>query len=155
MSLDRDLDLISNVSFFAGIPAEALKLIAFSADPRDFADRARLFSSGEIAEGGLLIIEGRVDLVDERANPPKVVDRLGPGSLIGELALITETRRPVSGIANGPVRALFVRRALFRRMLEGYPDIAALLEGRIAERLTKLSPQIGRIGEKLAAIDEA
>lgn len=149
MALDRDLDLLTGVTFFEGISQEALKLIAFSADPREFADRERVFSSGDPAEGGLVVIEGRIDLVDESKKPPKVLERLGPGSLIGEMALIVETRRPTSGISIGRSRVLSVRRALFRRMLEGYPDIAALLEARIAERMMRLSPQIRRIGETL------
>ena len=37
MTLDRDLDLLMHVPFFEGISAEALKLIAFSSDPRDQA----------------------------------------------------------------------------------------------------------------------
>lgn len=154
MALDHDLELLTSVSFFEGISAEALKLIAFSADPREIADKERVFSAGDHAEGGLLVIEGRIDLVDERKAPPKVVERLGPGSLIGELALIVETRRPMAAISVGRTRLLSIRRALFRRMLEGYPDIAALLERRIAERLTHIAPQIGRIGDRLGAIDE-
>lgn len=155
MALDRDLELLTSVAFFEGISAEALKLIAFSADPRDFADKERVFSAGDVAEGGLLVIDGRIDLLDERVAPPKVVERLGPGSLIGEMALIVETRRPKTAVAVGRARVLSIRRALFRRMLESYPDIAALLENRIAERLTHLAPQIGRIGERMKAIDEA
>jgi len=154
MALDRDLDLMSGVPFFEGLSTEALKLLAFSADPRDFADGERVFSAGETAEGGMVVIDGRVDLFDERVQPPKVVERLGPGSLIGELALIVDTRRPTSARAVGRARVLAIRRALFRRMLEGYPDIAAVLERRIAERLTRLAPQIRRIGETLGALDE-
>lgn len=154
MPLDRDLDLLSAVTFFEGIAPEALKLIAFSADPRDFGDGERVFAAGEAAEGGYVVIDGRIDLLDERQTPPKVIERLGPGSLIGELALIVETRRPVSARAVGRAHVLSIRRALFRRMLEGYPDIARLLEGRIAERLARLSPQIRRIGETLGSVDE-
>ncbi|MCE1237794.1 MAG: cyclic nucleotide-binding domain-containing protein [Hyphomicrobiales bacterium] len=155
MPLDRDLEILSGVAFFEGVSQEALKLIAFSADQRDFADKERVFSAGDHAEGGLVVIEGRIDLLDERLKPPRVAERLGPGSLIGEMALIVETRRPLSAVSVGGARTLSVRRALFRRMLEGYPDIARLLEARIAERLTKLSPQIRRIGETLAGLDEA
>lgn len=154
MSLERDIDFFRNVPFFEGAPVDALRLLAFSADPREFDDRERLFSAGDVADGGWLVVEGRVDLLDERVSPARVVERLGPGALIGELALIVETRRPTSAIAGGHVRALVVRRSLFRRMLEEYPGIAAILSERIAERLTSLSPTIGRLGEDLAAIDE-
>lgn len=155
MALDRDLELLSGVTFFEGISSEALKLLAFSADPRDFADKERIFSAGDHAEGGYVVIEGRIDLVDERMKPPKVLERLGPGGLIGEIALLVDTRRPTSAMAVGPTRVLSIRRALFRRMLEGYPDIAVSLRDRIAERLTRMAPQIRRIGETLGALDEA
>lgn len=153
MALDRDLELISAVPFFQGIGQEALKLLAFSADPRDYADKERIFSGGEVADGGLIVIDGAVELVDERRRPPKVVERLGPGTLLGEIALIVENRRPTSCFAVGPTKILFVRRALFRRMLDGYPDIAVVLEARLAEALQGIAPQIGRIGDRLGAID--
>ncbi|TBW35813.1 Crp/Fnr family transcriptional regulator [Siculibacillus lacustris] len=153
MSLERDIDLLRNVPFFDGIPSEALRLLAFSADPRDYGDGARLFSAGDVAEGGAIVIDGWIDLLDERENPPRVIERLGPGALIGELALIVETTRSVAALSNGRSRVLAVRRSLFRRMLEEYPSIAVTLHDRIAERLTSLSPVVGRIGADLAAID--
>ena len=154
MTLERDIDLLKSVPFFDGIPPEPMKLIAFSADSREFADKARVFSAGDDAEGGMVVIEGRVDLIDERQTPPKVLERLGPGSLIGELALIVETERPTSAIAVGRARVLWVRRSLFRRMLGEYPEIAVTLRDRISERLSNLSPQIDRVADRLAAIDE-
>lgn len=145
MTLERDIDLLKSVPFFAGIPAEPLKLIAFSAESREIADGQFLFSAGDGAEGGLVVIEGRVDLVDETKTPPKVLDRLGPGALIGELALIVETKRPATALAVGRAKVLVVRRSLFRRMLDEYPEIAVTLRDRIAERLAALAPEIGRI----------
>lgn len=153
MALDRDIRLLASVPFFQGIGPEAMKLLAFSAEPREHIDRDRVFSAGDPAEGGLLVLEGRVDLIDESARPPRMVERVGAGSLIGEMAMIVETRRVLSGFAVGPTRLLSIRRALFRRMLENYPEIAVLLKDRVADRLKGLSPQVGRIGEAFGAID--
>jgi CRP-like cAMP-binding protein len=153
MSLERDIDLLRSVPFFEGIAPEALRLIAFSADPRDLAEGARLFSAGEPAEGGFVLVEGRIDLVDERIDPPRLVERLAPGALIGELALITETVRPIGAVSSGRSRVLTVRRSLFRRMLEEYPGIAGILHDRIAERLTELAPVLDRLGGDFAALD--
>jgi len=145
MTLERDIDLLKSVPFFDGIPAEPLKLIAFSADSREVSDGQFLFSAGDLAEGGYVVIDGRIDLIDEAPTPPRVLDRLGPGALIGELALIIETKRPATALAVGRARVLAVRRSLFRRMLDEYPEIAVTLRDRIAERLAALSPEIGRI----------
>lgn len=150
MTLERDIDLLKNVPFFDGIPAEHLKLIAFSADSREVSDGQFLFSAGDVAEGGHVVVEGRIDLVDETKIPPKVLDRLGPGALIGELALIVETKRPATALAVGRARVLVVRRSLFRRMLDEYPEIAVTLRDRIAERLAALAPEIGRIRDLMA-----
>lgn len=150
MTLERDIDLLKSVPFFDGIPPEPLKLIAFSAESRDFADGQFLFSTGDAAEGGYVVIEGRIDLVDETKTPPKVLERLGPGALIGELALIVDTRRPATAISVGRSKVLVVRRSLFRRMLEEYGEIAVALRDRITERLAALSPEIVRIHDRLA-----
>lgn len=154
MTLERDIHLLENVPFFDGIPAEPLKLIAFSADSREIEDGRFLFSAGDPAEGGFVVVEGRIDLVDEGRTPPKVLDRLGPGALIGELALIVETKRPATALAVGRARVLAVRRSLFRRMLDEYPEIAVTLRDRIAERLAALSPEIGRIRDVMAPHNE-
>lgn len=150
MTLERDIELLRAVPFFEGIPAEPLKLLAFSAEARDLADKTVLFSLGDDADGGMIVIDGRIDLVDDRTAPAVVKERLGPGALIGELALIVETRRPVTAIAVGRARVLVVRRSLFRRMLSEYPEITQRLRDHIAERLATLSPEIGRIAASLA-----
>lgn len=151
MTLERDIDLLKSVPFFDGVPPEPLKLIAFSADSREYGDGQFVFSLDDIAEGGLVLIDGRIDLVDERKTPPKVLERLGPGSLIGEIALIVETRRPATAISVGRSKVLVVRRSLFRRMLTEYPEIAVTLRDRIAERLTTMSPEIARVHDRLVA----
>ena len=154
MTLERDIALLKSVPFFEGIPAEPLKLLAFSADNREIEDGRFLFSAGDAAEGGLVVVEGRVDLVDETKTPPKVLERLGPGALIGELALIVETQRSATAVAVGRARVLAVRRSLFRRMLGEYPEIAETLRDRIAERLAALAPEIGRIRDVMAPREE-
>lgn len=153
MTLERDIDLLKSVPFFDGIPAEPLKLIAFSAESREVADGQFLFTAGDVAEGGFVVIEGRIDLVDETKSPVRVLERLGPGALLGELALIIETARPVTAMAVGRAKVLVVRRSLFRRMLDEYPEIAVTLRDRIAERIAEMAPGLARIHDRMVAID--
>ena len=56
MTLERDIELLKSVPFFAGIPAEPLKLIAFSADSREVPDGRFLFTAGDPAEGGFIVV---------------------------------------------------------------------------------------------------
>ena len=48
----------------------------------------------------------------------------GPGTLLGELALIAETKRPATATAHEPSTVIRISRSLFLKMLEGYPDAA-------------------------------
>ena len=152
MAFEREIELLGSVPFLKGISAEAIKLVAFSAEVRDVPDREFLFSKGEDAESGLVVMSGRVDLVDDSRVPTVVKDRVGAGALLGELALIIETQRPVSAIAVGPTRVMAIRRTLFKRMLVEYPEFGRILHARVAERLGQLAPELARLGDAFGAL---
>ena len=59
---------------------------------------------------------------------------VGPGTLLGEAALLAETQRPATATAREASTVLRVPRAMFLKMLEGYPDAAQRLREIIAAR---------------------
>jgi len=67
---------------------------------------------------------------------------VGRGTLLGELALLTETVRPVTATAKEPSTVLRVPRTLFLKMLEGYPDAAKKLRDVIATRTEQSTREI-------------
>ncbi len=154
MAFEREIELLGSVPFLKGIATEAIKLLAFSAEVRDLEDGAFLFSKGEEAEGGFIVMSGRVDLVDDSRVPVVIKDRVGAGALLGELALIIETHRPVTAIAVGRTRVMVIRRTLFNRMLVEYPEFGRVLHLRISERLGQLAPDLERLGRAFAAIGQ-
>lgn len=154
MTLERDIEILKMVPFFADLPAEPLKLLAFSAEGREYADQTKIFEEGEPADGGIVVMSGRVDLVRDSLGRDRPVASLGPGGMIGELALLVETARPASAIAVGRSTKLYtIRRATFRRILEEYPDITLDMQSKIAGRIAALDPALGSIARQLGAID--
>ncbi len=149
MTLESEIDILRRVSFFADFPLDPLKLIAFSAETHAYADKAVLFKEGDVADSGLVVMQGRVDLVRYDAGAPHILTSLGPSNLVGELALIIETTRSARAVSHGPSRVLIIRRAMFRRVLAEYPIIAETLHSRIAQRLVKLAPELGRLAKDL------
>ncbi|MDR3493936.1 MAG: cyclic nucleotide-binding domain-containing protein [Ancalomicrobiaceae bacterium] len=150
MTLESDIDTLRKVAFFADFGADPLRLLAFSAETREFADRAVIFEAGEPAESGFVVVQGRIDLMRQEGRGQRLLTSLGPCNLIGELALIVDTIRPARAISIGRSRLLMVRRSIFRRVLDEYPAIAQDLTNRITARLTGLAPEIDRIGSDLA-----
>ena len=61
---------------------------------------------------------------------------------MGELALLTETIRPVTATANEPSTVLRIPRTLFLKMLEGYPEAAQKLREIIATRADQSTQEI-------------
>ena len=76
------------------------------------------------------------------------VAHYGAGALLGELALITETRRPATDVTTEDCDLIRIPRTLFRRMLEEYPDIAMALHNKIAQQLGQMMTDIMALEER-------
>ena len=74
--------------------------------------------------------------------PPPTPASAGAGVLLGELALVTETRRPVTAMAIEPTIVLRIPRSLFRKVLEGFPAAAVQMRNRIAEQAAEAADEI-------------
>ena len=74
---------------------------------------------------------------------------VGPGTLLGELALVTETKRPVTATAIEPTTVMRVSRSLFRKVLEGFPDAARLMRDRIASRASEATSELQVVRDML------
>src|SRR4051794_22991904 len=100
----------------------ALRILAIGAESRYVHQGEVLFASGEITDCGYIIQEGSFSLDSGSRSIGEVV--VGPGTLLGELALIAETKRPATAVAREPSTVIRISRSLFVKMLEGYPDAA-------------------------------
>ncbi|MDY8108565.1 cyclic nucleotide-binding domain-containing protein [Fulvimarina sp. 2208YS6-2-32] len=142
MSLQSDIAVLRSVKLFDSLDEDALRLLAFGAEHRRFPAGDTVFREAALADAGFVVVSGTVVLTQGDANPPKIVGAYGPGTLIGEMALITETRRPATARAETPADLLRVGRTHFRRLLEEYPAFAATLEARLRDRFVQMTRQI-------------
>jgi CRP-like cAMP-binding protein len=134
MTIDDDIAFLERVPTLALLGRDALRILAIGAESRYVHDGDVLFREGEVADAGYVIQEGsfRLDSGRPRAGVEPVT--VGPGALLGELALLTETVRPATATANEPSSVIRIPRKLFLKMLEGYPDAAARLREIITLR---------------------
>jgi CRP-like cAMP-binding protein len=134
MSLDSDVKLLASLPLFSSMEAEALKLIAFAAEARTFMAGDVLYRQGELSFGGYVIVSGAVAL-DSSQNGGVATKILGPGGLLGELALMVATRNPVTAIAQQNLAVLRISRALFLRTLAESPASAQRLKSELGREL--------------------
>ena len=79
----------------------------------------------------------------------------GPGTLLGESALLAETRRPATATAREDSVVLRISRAMFLKMLDGYPDAAQRLRDVIAARADQWGREIENVRAALASRHQA
>ena len=127
MSLAQDIAILRQIPMLSDFQDDQLRLLAFSAESMDYQDGQRLFEENERADGGLVITSGTVVLLKKSEDSFEEVDRVGAGTLIGQTALLTESRRPCRADAVGTVSIIRIRRALFKRMIQEYPELARRL----------------------------
>lgn len=136
MSIERDIALLRSVATFDMLNSEALRLLAGDAQAETLARGETLFRMGETADCAYVVASGHVRLVDDRkADTPRLLKEVGPGTLIGETALIVPTPRPVTAVAADEVQLLKIPRTAFVAMLERFPDATAKMRRAIAKRL--------------------
>jgi len=133
MTIEDDIAFFERVPTLNMLGRPALRILAIGAESRYVHSGGVLFSAGDPADSGFVVQEGAFNLTAREAEGGNSVV-VGRGTLIGELALLTETLRPVTATANEPSTVLRIPRTLFLKMLEGYPDAAKKLRDIIAAR---------------------
>ncbi|TKT82923.1 cyclic nucleotide-binding domain-containing protein [Aquamicrobium sp. LC103] len=151
MALDDDIRILSGVGLFADLTAEQLRLLAFGAETMRFSVGREIYAEDAPADCAYVVASGQVVLYREINGGQTVLARLGPGAILGELALITETKRLTSAAAEADVEVVRLNRTLFRRILEEYPELAAHLHSRITAELQDLLERIERVGPRFSS----
>lgn len=121
-------------------PKRLAELVAkLSDDPPVYFDRRKpIVQEGQAGTRMYVVLEGTVAVFIGG----KVVERLGPGGVFGELALVEQSPRLASVSAETDCSLQPVNRAAFLELVESSPEFAATLLTRLAERLRNLTSRL-------------
>ena len=134
MALGQDIERLRRLPVFACLDAEALKLVAFSAEARRLPAGHVLFRRGEAADGAALLAAGTLAL-DEEHEDSLSVRWARAGTLLNETALFAASLQTVTATAQETCVVLGVPRALMMRVLDVHPANAVALRRHWARRL--------------------
>src|SRR6202035_433134 len=140
MTIEDDIAFFERVPTLGLLGRDALRILAIGAESRYVHGGEVLFGAGDEADAGFVIQEGSFSLSAGGAGDEPLV--VGRGALIGELALITETKRPATATALEPSTVLRIPRGLFLKMLDGYPSAAEKLRDILATRSNQSAADI-------------
>lgn len=90
-----------------------------------------VFGEGQTGILMYVVAEGRVALTIRES----VVERVGPGGVFGEMALIDQSPRAASAVAEADSVLLGLNRSVFLNLVKSNPEFGASLLGAVAERV--------------------
>jgi CRP-like cAMP-binding protein len=149
MSIEDDVHLLSSVPTLKLLGIDALRVLAIGSEARRVRAEETLFRAGDMADAGYVVQYGaiRISTKDDGGAREMVA---GPGTLIGELALLLEMQRPATAVGVTDSSVLRISRSMFQRVLEGHPDAARRLRDDLAARTSQAASDLLIASAKLA-----
>ena len=113
-------------------PAE---LFRQETDTLQLAPGKFLFREGEKADRMYVLLEGEIDIF----LGDFVLETAGPGSLLGEMALIEDTPRTANAVAKSPAKLAQIDRRRFHFLVQQTPHFATHVMKTLADRLRHMN----------------
>ncbi|HEU5214768.1 MAG TPA: cyclic nucleotide-binding domain-containing protein [Gaiellaceae bacterium] len=126
------IELLKRVPLFERCSKRELGEIATLADELDLPSARNLTREGQGGWEFIILVEGEADVVRKG----RVINQLGPGDFIGEIALITAQPRTATVRTRGPSRILVVSASGFRVLMRDVPSIQDKVMAALAARLS-------------------
>jgi Cyclic nucleotide-binding domain len=123
----------------AHLGAAMLESLARAAEPHSFPAGSALMTQGEPGEDYHVIVSGHVDVTQDGV----VVNRLGAGAGVGELALLFRTARTATVTAADDVTTLSLSRETFLLALTQQPPPTSF-DAVLQSRMSKREPAVSR-----------
>jgi len=143
MTIEDDITFLERVPVLGRLGTGALRILAIGAESYSVPAGETLFVAGEPADCAYVVQQGSFALKPERPADGEVV--AVAGTLLGETALLSETRRPATATAREDATVLRISRTMFLKMLESYPDAAQRLRDLIASRTEEWARELENV----------
>jgi CRP-like cAMP-binding protein len=134
---------LASTPLFAGMPRDALQALVENLQLVSLEAGELLFHQGDPGDALYVIVEGEVSVQGE--GPPRVeMSRLGPGSFIGEVALMTDQPRSATVVCLQDAELLRIDRHTLSRVLANHGDVLRavlrFVRDRLVDRWMRTSP---------------
>jgi CRP-like cAMP-binding protein len=128
---DAKIELLKRVPLFYACSKDELTQIASLADELHLPEPRNLTREGAGGWEFFVLVEGEADVLRDK----QVVNELGPGDFIGEIALITGQPRTATVRTRGPARILVLTASAFRILMHDVPSIEDKVLSALAARI--------------------
>src|SRR5690242_19489118 len=116
---------LSSNALFARVPMAALAAFDTDGHWMHVGGGQSLFRQGDAADALYLVARGSLQvIVDDADGRERIVDTLGRGALVGEMALLLNDTRTATIVARRDSELVRIDKHEFDRLIDEYPSIA-------------------------------
>ena len=133
MSIDEDIAILEQVPMLRVLGRGALRMIAMGAETREVQPGEILFRPGDRFDCAYVVQEGTFRLSVDPALSGRAIE-VGPGSMLGEFALLAEHPEPLSATALDYGLVIRISRSMFSKLLQDDGQAALRLRDYVAHR---------------------
>ena len=144
MTRDVDFDALSQSFVLRGLARDELEQLARMMRRRAYRRSEVVFHQGDPGQMLHLVYAGRLKVVaPSEGGEEAVLAIVGPGDLVGDLALLDGGPRSATVVALEPVETGILSRADFLALLRRSPPVVDSLLATLAQTIRRLSEDVG------------
>jgi CRP-like cAMP-binding protein len=125
---------LAALQLFEGLPARQVRSVTQLSTAIECPAGTILAREGRTGREFFMLLAGEVEVIHGN----RLVATRGPGSHLGEIALLERCPRTATLVAKTPVSVAVATSGEFTSMLQLVPEIAERLDASMVERLTQL-----------------
>ena len=148
-ALNSEARSLRELPLFSNLDATKLKFLAFTSERLTYNPGEVLMRQGEDGEDAFVILKGAAEVVIESDGNEQVLFELGPNKLVGELALLCDSKRTATERARERTTALRLNREVFSEMARQDSHFAFEMTRDLGRRLILTTSELNRARNQL------
>lgn len=137
-------DRLPRFPLLSDLQSDGFLIAARAMELQRLSDGEVIIAEGEIGDSVHVIVAGNASVQRRRELGHEILGQVGEGDVFGEMALVTDSPRIASVIADGPVEVLLLRRSVLEGLGRGAQSLLDALARQVCDRmvgnLMRLSP---------------
>src|SRR5262249_22867802 len=151
LSLTDILLFLKRIPLYSNLRLEQLHTVAAHLVERDVLPGEVIFREGALSHELYIIVAGKVEIVQQRANGLRTLVTLAVGDFFGDIALVGEQSRSASAIAVSPTVLMTLSPEHFRQIVLGDPAMSFEIFRALSARIRRFDEAMQAAGGEPAA----
>lgn len=152
--LTCDFDILRQSPIFAGADIAVVKLFAYLAQKKKYKAGEQIILHGREAAEAFYLIAGNALVSSEHNKKEVTLQKLGPGTFFGELALLARFKWFFNVYAKEDCEVMIISRESFKKVLDNFPErrdkmIEKIVQLRVARLIDQTDFLLAKVPDTL------